>query len=213
MKRAACMDMASPFGARLLMCSDGVSGCITALAIVRWRLSKFIRHAPERFSQESDSLSMLRCALREKSECCRPIQAMSQCGRLSESRGRTVSRPGQSPDDRGYREYIFRTWSDRQSALPESRARRESFVPFFLQLRTCTAWEASRAYTFHRRFPSTGDRRARVSLSASLTPSGGGDVRGQSCPPNRSTWKHRAERRDIAPGFDRGRSEDGRRRS
>src|SRR5438034_11111689 len=117
MKRAACLDMASPFGARLLMCADGVSCCITALAIVRWRLSKFIRHAPERFSQESDSLSTLRYELREKSECCRPIQAMSQCVRLSGSRGRTASRPGQSPDDRGCREYIFRTWSDRQCEL------------------------------------------------------------------------------------------------
>src|SRR5258708_1891066 len=34
--------MGAPFGARLLIFSDGVSGCITALAMVRWRESRLI---------------------------------------------------------------------------------------------------------------------------------------------------------------------------
>src|SRR5437588_3400753 len=34
--------MGSPVGARLLMCSDGVSGCITALAMARWIARRLI---------------------------------------------------------------------------------------------------------------------------------------------------------------------------
>src|SRR5260370_12884645 len=113
MNFAACRAMVSPLGARLLMCSELVSGCITTLAIVRCRASKFIRHGPKRFSRESDSLSRLRCGLRGRWECCRPIQEEWQYGRRVEWRGRRASRRDRSPDDRGYRECIFRTWNGR----------------------------------------------------------------------------------------------------
>src|SRR5260370_16910091 len=101
--------MAPPLGACLLMCSELVSGCITTLAIVRCRVSKFIRHGPKRFSRESDSLSRLRCGLRGRWECCRPIQEEWQCGRRVEWRDRRASRRDRSPDNLGYREFIFRT--------------------------------------------------------------------------------------------------------
>src|SRR5882724_4635461 len=114
MNLAACCDIGSPPGACLLMCSELVSGCITALAIVRCKVRRFILHAPERFSPGSDSLSGLRCELRGMWGCCRPIQGAWQCGRHVEWRGRRVSRRDRSPDDRGYRECISRTWNGRR---------------------------------------------------------------------------------------------------
>src|SRR6266404_5696242 len=96
------------------MCSEGVSGCITTLAMVRCRVSRFIQHAPERFLRESDWLSKLRCELRGKWECCRPIQEAWQCARRVERRDHRASRRDRLRDDRGYREYTSRIWNVRR---------------------------------------------------------------------------------------------------
>src|ERR1700735_811513 len=99
-----------PSGATLRMRSDGVSGVITAQAISRWIVNKFmgrfIRQWRAMRSKGICWLSALRRALLQKREYCRPIREAWRCGRYARWRAHKASRPDRSRRDRAYREYI-----------------------------------------------------------------------------------------------------------